>query len=128
MAFKRSDSVARSNYVASRPLNIDAGVIHVRWPSEAVGIQTRAVDGGKPIPFGTEFSGLSVVVPPGQARRKSFHAAPELRTSGLIIAEFSRRFQSRLPAGLAPVEAMTGWLPTGDSNHASPPGLPRWKR
>ena len=49
MAYERSDSVARGNYVASRPLSIKGCVIHVRWPSEAVGTEKRAVDGfGEP--------------------------------------------------------------------------------
>ena len=40
----------------ARPVSIKGGVNHVRWSSEAVGIQTRAVDGWKPILFGTLFA------------------------------------------------------------------------
>ena len=63
---ERTDSVGRSNYVASRPQSTKGGEIHVRWPSEAVGTETPAVDGfGEPsydINFPHDANAVSLVI------------------------------------------------------------------
>ena len=53
--------------------------------------------------------------------------SPGHGTSGLIIAEFSQRFESRLPAGLAPVEAIIVRSLARSPSVVVPPGQARRK-